>query len=178
MTESERSGTVYVEPIRYRMTLMQRLWPVFPAYVMAGVATPVLGLYTGLMQTAAGIVLGLLVLATMSHRHGIALTPSAAIVYGWGRRSIPWSRIQGVQVESALGERAVVLYEEGGRRTRLRAPSSTPFVGRDSAFEEKFHTIGEWWLAHRGPDWAPARPPGWWVGPAPSSGHPATPPAG
>ncbi|MHB9860539.1 hypothetical protein [Streptomyces sp. YIM S03343] len=97
---------------------------------------------------------------------GITLTPSAAIVRRVRKRTIPWSNVQAIQVESYAGSRTVVIYEAGGRRTRLRAPI-TGFLSWDRGFEEKFHTIGRWWLAHRGPDWVPVPPPwaAWWLGP-------------
>jgi hypothetical protein len=82
-----------------------------------------------------------------------------------------------VQIESLFGSRTVVIYEAGGRRTRLRAPI-TGFLSWDRRFEEKFHTIGRWWLDHRGPDGAPVPPPkAQWGGPPASDGNPYAPPA-
>jgi hypothetical protein len=41
------------------------------------------------------------------------------------------------------------LWIEGGYRVPLRAPvMALPGVGR-RRFEQDFHTIGRWWLAHR-----------------------------
>ncbi|MER5796450.1 hypothetical protein [Streptomyces sp. NPDC001980] len=117
-----------------------------------------------------------LVLIT-SRRFGVTLTPSAAIVHGLRRRTILWSNVQAIRVESVLGSRTVAIYEAGGRHTRLRAPT-TGFLSWDRSFEEKFHTIGRWWLAHRGPDWVPVPPPGvWWGGPPASQGNPYAPSA-
>jgi len=171
-----------MQPIRYRMTLAQRVGSVLPVVVVMGIATTVLalsgGLYPGDVRDTGTFAAALLVVASVPRRDGVALTPSAAIVYGWRRRTIAWSRIQSIQVESMFGERAVVLYEAGGRRTRLRAPSSTPLIAWDSKFEEKFHTIGQWWLGHRGADWAPVPPPkGWCEGASTWGGNPLAPPA-
>ncbi|WP_406307207.1 hypothetical protein OHA61_39455 [Streptomyces sp. NBC_00885] len=110
-------------------------------------------------------------------RHGVTLTPSAAVVHNLRRRTIPWSDVQGVHTESSMGVRAVVIYEATGRRTRLRAPI-TGVLCWDRGFEEKFHAIGRWWLAHRGADWAPVPPP--WAlrdGHSTSGGTPFAPPA-
>nr|WSY53555.1 hypothetical protein OG999_27815 [Streptomyces sp. NBC_00886] len=107
---------------------------------------------------------------------GITLTPSAAVVRNLRRRTIPWADIQGVQIESILGTRSVVLHEADGRRTRLRAPF-TGFLAWDRHFEEKFHVIGRWWLDHRGPDWTPAPPPPtWWNTPYTPERNPFAPP--
>ncbi|MGH1554427.1 hypothetical protein ACRAWF_28255 [Streptomyces sp. L7] len=111
------------------------------------------------------------------HRFGITLTPSAVVVHNLRRRTIPWPDIQAVQPESLLGTTTIVLYEANGRRTRLRAPS-TGFPARDRHFEEKFHTIGTWWLAHRGPDWTPFPPrPAWPTAPQAPDENPFAPPA-
>ncbi|MET8331637.1 hypothetical protein [Streptomyces sp. NPDC005181] len=90
---------------------------------------------------------------------GVTLTESTAIVHNLRRRTIRWSNVQAIRVEPFQGIRTVVLYEASGRRTRLRAPI-TGFLNWDRGFEEKFHTIGRWWLEHRGPDWAPVPVPG------------------
>ncbi|MGW0824692.1 hypothetical protein [Streptomyces sp. NPDC002845] len=93
---------------------------------------------------------------------GVTLTSSAAVVHGLRRRTILWSDVQAIQVESIMGTRTVVIHEAGGRRTRLRAPT-TGFLAWDRRFEEKFHVIGRWWLDHRGTDWTPVPPPrAWW----------------
>lgn len=122
-----------------------------------------------------GVLLPLLLITSRSF--GITLTPSAAVVHDFRRRSIPWSDVQAVQIEVLLGSRTVVICEAGGRATRLRAPT-TGFLGWDRGFEEKSHTIGGWWLDHRGPDWTPVPSP-WtpWGGPAAPPGNPYAPPA-
>jgi hypothetical protein len=80
------------------------------------------------------------------------------VVHDLRRRTIRWADVQGIWVESSMGVRRVVICEAGGRLTRLRAPI-TGFMSQDAAFEEKFQAIGEWWLRHRGPDWAPLPQP-------------------
>jgi hypothetical protein len=92
---------------------------------------------------------------------GVTLTPSSARVHNLRRRDIPWSAVQAITIEKYLTARTIVLYDATGRRTRLRAPV-TGFLAWDQQFEEKFHTIGQWWLAHRGPGWAPV-----WAPPSP-----------
>ncbi|WP_181802192.1 hypothetical protein [Streptomyces shenzhenensis] len=168
------------EGVRYRLTPLQRVLPVLPVVVISvgqtlfwwdgGSSEPVLGI--GLLW---GVLLPLLLITSRSF--GITLTPSEAVVHSLRRRPIPWSDVQAVQIESLLGSRAVVIYEAGGRATRLRAPS-TGFLSWDRGFEEKFHTIGRWWLDHRGPDWIPVPPP-WtpWSGPPESPGNPYAPSA-
>ncbi|WP_406434502.1 hypothetical protein [Streptomyces sp. NBC_01589] len=75
------------------------------------------------------------------------------------RRTIQWSNVQAIRVERVQALQTVVIYEAGGRRTRLRAPI-TGFLNWDREFEEKFRTIGRWWLDYRGPDWTPVPLPG------------------
>ncbi|MET4641520.1 hypothetical protein ABID95_001241 [Streptomyces atratus] len=76
-----------------------------------------------------------------------------------GLSASQWSNVQAIRIERFQGAQIVVIYEAGGRRTRLRAPI-TGFLCWDRGFEEKFDTIGRWWLDHRGPDWAPVLLPG------------------
>lgn len=82
-------------------------------------------------------------------RAGVELTPEGAIVRTLRRRQIAWRDVQYVQIQRFSGNRVVVLYEAGGRRTRLRAPS-TGFLNWDKRFEEKADVIGRWWETHRG----------------------------
>ncbi|KUJ58470.1 hypothetical protein AB0N87_39190 [Streptomyces sp. NPDC093228] len=170
------------ERIRYRLTPLQRLLPVLPG-VLVIMGAPVLMWLDGgpldpvlvSMLIAWGVLVPLLLIT--SRPFGITLTPSAAVVHNLRRRTIPWSNVQAIQVDSLFGSRTVVLYEAGGRRTRLRAPI-TGFPSVDRRFEEKFHTIGRWWLDHRGPDWVPVPPPTvHWGGPPAPDGNPYAPPA-
>lgn len=163
MVELLQAQALSPERIRYRLTLLQRWLPGLPATVIVtafqvlfwldgGPFGPVL--FTGLVM---GVAMPLLAMI-LSSPFGITLTPSAAVVHNLRRRTIPWSDVQAIRVESSLGSRAVVIYEANGRRTCMRAPT-TGFPNWDRSFEEKFHTIGRWWLDHRGPDWAPVPPP-------------------
>ena len=178
----ERSQVEAVPPerIRYRLTRLQRLLTVLPIIVVmaceivfsqdGGPVRPVI--FTLVM---CGVLMPMALL--LSRSFGVTLTPSAAIVHNLRRRTVPWSNVQAIQVDSLFGSRTVVLYEAGGRRTRLRAPI-TGFLSVDRGFEEKFHTIGRWWLDHRGPDWTPVPPPGArWSGPLSPDGSPYAPPA-
>jgi len=83
---------------------------------------------------------------------GITLTADTAIVHNIRRRRIAWANVQGIQIEPYMGCRTIVIYEANGRRTRLRTPT-VGFLNWDKRFDEKYHTIGQWWLAHRGEDW-------------------------
>jgi hypothetical protein len=171
--EQPQSGTVPPERIRYRLTLLQRGLSMLPAMCMIMIAQFSLWLNGGptdvvLLSLLAGAVVPFMPLLGV-RSFGITLTASAAVVHGLRRRTVPWSDVQAVMIEPLLGSRTVVIHEAGGRRTRLRAPI-TGFLSWDSDFEEKFHTIGRWWLEHRGPDWVPVPPPwAWWIGPPASA---------
>lgn len=168
------------EHIRYRLTRLQRLLSVLPAIVVMAFQVliwldggPFGPVFASLLMWGVLFPVALIT----SQPFGVTLTPSAAIVHNLRRRTIPWSNVQAIQIESLFGSRTVVIYEAGGRRTRLRAPF-TGFLSWDRSFEEKFHTIGRWWLDHRGPNWAPVPPPGaQWSGPLASDGNPYAPPA-
>ncbi|MGW0885205.1 hypothetical protein [Streptomyces sp. NPDC002671] len=168
------------ESIRYRLTRRQRLLSALPAIVVMAVQVlfwldggPFGPVFVSLLMW--GVLLPVALIT--SPPFGVTLTPSAAIVRNLRRRTIPWSKVQAIQIEPLFGSRTVVIYEACGRRTRLRAPI-TGFLSWDRSFEEKFHTIGRWWLDHRGPDWAPAPPSGaQWGGSLASDGNPYAPPA-
>ena len=178
--EPSQAGAVPPERIRYRLTHLQRMLPMLPAACLV-LATQVsfwLGggpsrpaLFAGLFWAAV------LVLSLITPRPiGITLTSSAAVVHRFRRRTIPWADVQAICVEPQFGVQTVVIYEAGGRCTRLRAPI-TGWLNWDRGFEEKFHTIGRWWLDHRGPDWVPVPPPLRWSGPPAPDGNPYAPPA-
>lgn len=80
------------------------------------------------------------------------------------RRSLYWPNIQCILVDQRGSRRRVAVYgdDPDGHRTVLPAPFST-FPGKDSRFEEKYHLIGQTWLARRGDDWQqlPAPHPHW-----------------
>ncbi|MGW3913013.1 hypothetical protein ACWEBX_16040 [Streptomyces sp. NPDC005070] len=162
MTEPQVSGAPASEEIRFRLGVRQRLTPVIPAVLILVLDTlnPASRAPFGVWFFVTWVVLVLLLtVASATSPFGITLTPSAALVRNLRRRTVPWASVQSVRVEQVMGGRVVVLYEAGGRRTRLRAPV-TGFLQRDRDFEEKFHVIGQWWLAHRGSDWVPVPPPG------------------
>jgi hypothetical protein len=145
--------------VHFRLTIGQRMAP------MAGVLVGMLLAQTGEWTAGNGfevsetlhfsvVFLAAALLGSAVQRgFGVTLTPSAAIVHNLNRRVILWPDVQAVRVERFLSSRTVVLYEVDGRRTRLRAPL-TGFLCWDRRFEEKFHTVGRWWLDHRGPYWA------------------------
>ncbi len=173
-------GTRPQDKVRYCATVWQRITPVLPLTVLsvALIITSLNGTWPP--DTASALVMlwiGVLILGGLLPSYfGITLTPSAAVVRNMRRRTIPWADIQGIQIESVMGTRMIVLYEANGRRTRLRAPS-TGFLAWDRRFEEKFHVMGQWWLTHRGPDWTPAPPPpAWWNTPPTPDWDPFAPP--
>jgi hypothetical protein len=80
------------------------------------------------------------------------------------RRVLPWRNIQCILVDQRGSRRRVAVYgdDPDSRRTILPAPFTT-FLGNDPRFEEKFHLVGQAWLARRGDDWVELPPPspGW-----------------
>ncbi|WP_405512088.1 hypothetical protein [Streptomyces canus] len=147
------------ERIRYRSTLLQSVLPAVPILVIVW-GTKVWEWMSwkpvgAEMAESFGLwVATLLVLLIAGQYFGVTLTESTAIVHNLRRRTIQWSNVQAICVEGFQGAQTVVIYEAGGRRTRLRAPI-TGLLCWDRGFEEKFHTIGRWWQDHRGPDWTP-----------------------
>lgn len=155
-----------MEHVRFRLTWYQRVMPLVPAAVLVtalAIAEPLLFPDSSGAGFAfpAGVWLALPAGLLGSARFGVTLTPSAAVVHNLRRRTVRWADVQGIWVESNMGVRRVVIREADGRLTRLRAPV-TGFMSQDAAFEEKFRTIGEWWLHHRGPEWVPLSRP--WPG--------------
>ncbi|OIJ63338.1 hypothetical protein [Streptomyces mangrovisoli] len=168
------------ERVRFRLTFLQNVVPILPSLIgftlystaWWGDGASVPPYLVGMVFWAVLACLGLLV----SRGFGVTLTPSEAVVHGLHRRTVRWADVQAVRIESFAGSRTVVLYEAGGRTTRLRAPISG-FLNWDRRFEEKFHTIGRWWLEHRGPDWTYVPPAAtWWNAPPPPDGNPFAPP--
>jgi hypothetical protein len=88
---------------------------------------------------------------------GVVLTEEAAIVRGLRWQNLPWKRVQAVLPFDELGSRRVCLILESGRRVNLRAPTTMLGLGA-ARYEQDFHRIGQWWLAHRGQSWRPLRP--------------------
>ena len=91
---------------------------------------------------------------------GIDLTSESANVRGFRRRSVPWSQIQAVWCYRQMGADRVALVLEDGERVVLRLPATYWGSGAATAakYQEDFHRLGQWWLAHRGPSWRPVRP--------------------
>ncbi|WP_152648182.1 hypothetical protein [Streptacidiphilus anmyonensis] len=85
---------------------------------------------------------------------GVALTPEAAVVYRFRRRTVPWREIAEVAVEPFPlgGGRRVVLHLHDGTRIALRQPS-TGFLVWDPRFDEKLAAIRSSWLAGGGTAW-------------------------
>ncbi|MFJ3422224.1 hypothetical protein ACIPN8_38535 [Streptomyces sp. NPDC086082] len=158
------------DEIRIRTTAWQRTTPLLPLAVLTAVLYLTPGTEfrpPGGLPAVAAFWIALLVLGTLvPSRLGITLTRSAIVVHTFRRRTIPWSDIQDMKIETTLGSRTVVLHETNGRRTELGVPT-TGFLVRDSRFEEKFRTIEACWTTHRGPDWTPASQSLAWSPPAP-----------
>jgi hypothetical protein len=144
-----------VESIRFRHPMWQRLWPVLcvPVSVLFGAAASGVLLISPDRPNA---VLGPMVMAmvgstigALSNRNrGVVLTPAALVVERLGgRRTIPWSEIEGFTIREILGSRQVVVHRVKGRRLTLAAPIGG-FLG-DRDFDRKYHTIGQWWLICR-----------------------------
>ena len=91
----------------------------------------------------------------LSRRPGITLRPDVAVLHGpFRHRRLPWASIQAVTVDSDAG-RSVLLWTADHERIRLAAPSA---MRSGEHFDAVVEVIGRHWLAHRGPDWAPAWP--------------------
>ena len=147
-------------------------WAGWLPLAMAGVFIVVMGLTlrlqvgrpTGWIPLIQGI--GLIGEALVIRTFGVDLLPGVIRLRGLRRRRIPCEQVQAVVPYSVLGSRMVRLYLPGGVAVRLRAPATLWTMGNE-AFERDYHRIGQWWLAHRGPEWQPAGPvrqpvPGWW----------------
>jgi len=163
----ERSAASAGERVRFRLTFWQLVLSHVPMFIpLCGLAVIRLVSHPSasaagdaltaaerheidLFNTVALTIFAVLVpLSVLQNRwFGVTLTPTEARVHNLRRRVIRWDDVRAVTVESLLGTRTVVLYEDG-RRTRLRAPS-TGFLAWDRSFEAKYHVIGQWWLAHR-----------------------------
>jgi hypothetical protein len=163
----ERSAASAGETVRFRLTFWQQVLSHVPmfiplcglavirlmshpsasaaAYVPTAAERHEIDLFNTMAFTIVGVLFSLSVL--QSRWFGVTLTPTEARVHNLRRRVIRWDDVRAVTTESLMGTRSVVLYEDG-RRTRLRAPS-TDFLAWDRSFEEKYHVIGQWWLAHR-----------------------------
>jgi hypothetical protein len=88
---------------------------------------------------------------------GVDLTPESANVRGVRRRCVPWENVQAVVHHRRHGTWGVRLILESGKPVRLPAPTTWSGFG-GAQYEQDFHHIGQWWLAHRGESWRPLRP--------------------
>lgn len=95
-------------------------------------------------------------LATIPLRNGLTLTGTAAVLRRTRVRRIAWSDVQGVHLEPSWRGWLLVL-STATERIALPELSASTSRGR-ARVERSYHLIGQWWLAHRGPEWAP-RPP-------------------
>jgi hypothetical protein len=88
---------------------------------------------------------------------GVDLTPESANVRGVRRRSVPWKDVQALVHHRGQGTWVVRLILESGKPVMLPAPTTWSGFGR-TRYEQDFHRIGQWWLAHRGESWCPVVP--------------------
>ena len=141
--------------VDFRLTVPQRLMPMLGGLIGIGTAQLYFWLAQGLFNAGltghlllgwafGGAIVGL----TGSAGYGVTLTPWTAEVQNLRKRVIWWPDVEMIRVEKSFPNRKIVIYEFGGRRTTLRAPI-TGFLFWDRRFEEKYHTIGRWWLEHR-----------------------------
>ena len=89
---------------------------------------------------------------------GVDLTPEFAVIHGFRQRhEIPWQDVQAVISHlNSNSTSAVWLLLENGESVPLRYPTSAWRKG-DAPYERDFQRIDQWWLAHRGESWRPAR---------------------
>jgi hypothetical protein len=84
---------------------------------------------------------------------GITLDESRALVHhGRGRSTtVGWARVQAITRERVAGRHRIALWTEDRRQIILTEPRS--FI-RSAHFEHSFRAIEQWWVDHRGPNWA------------------------
>jgi hypothetical protein len=89
---------------------------------------------------------------------GVDLRDDAAVVVGPLRnREVPWRDVQAV----TFGTRGdtLTLYLADRTEVRCRYPSHSMLYVPSKRVDADFHRVGQWWLAHRGPDRQPLPPP-------------------
>jgi hypothetical protein len=143
------------EKVRIRLSLYTRFIPTLGLIPLSTTLFQSPGGHPYLVGLWGCVVISELLLIA---RFGIDLTPTDAVVYNLRRRRIAWRQIQAVTQERYAGCRRVVLWTDTADRIELRAPSLDIIPLGRGRFERDFHTIGRWWLQHRGPDWQPVRP--------------------
>jgi hypothetical protein len=88
---------------------------------------------------------------------GIDLRDEVAVVVGPLRsREIPWRDVQAVAFRRGID---VTLYLAGGREVRCLYPRHNLLFVSWQRVTADYHRVGQWWLAHRGPDWRPIPSP-------------------
>lgn len=118
-----------------------------------------LSVESGMDRVPAGLAIGYFVLAALGSLFqlwvGADLTPTELDVHNLRRRHVQWGRIQLIAVEPSFGSRRVAVWLDSGERVPLRAPMIPPWGTGAARFDRDYHTIGQTWLAQRGPDWRP-----------------------
>jgi hypothetical protein len=135
--------------IKYRATLVQRVFPMLMGGVLATAIVGCAILASGSDVTPADFKQGLAFLAVVTLTgvfiqpdYGITVTPESAVINGGRKRVIDWRDIADISVENRYGYRTVVIKEFSGQSFRLLAPSSF-FL--DQKFEDKVNTIRAHW---------------------------------
>jgi hypothetical protein len=148
--------------IRFRPPLWPQLFILLPGLASGLHIMLVLHIEVGFLIPWIAL---LVLTCALGRWFGITLTTTDAVLYSLRPRRIPWTSIQAVTQEHVIGTRQVALWTDTGQRIALRAPIvAWPGVG-NKQFDKHFHTIGRWWLEHRGADWSPAPPPRYFVAP-------------
>jgi hypothetical protein len=80
----------------------------------------------------------------------------AVLVDPFRRRRIPWRDVQAITM-GGWTDHHTTLHLANGRTVRCAYPCRSLFARR--RVEADYHRVGQWWLAHRGPDWRPAVAP-------------------
>ncbi|MEV8094375.1 PH domain-containing protein [Kitasatospora sp. NPDC085879] len=149
-SSSEHSPQIPIpaSPLRYRLTLIQRVAPFLAGGIGALAVIQILLIRHGHApvdaeaQKAALVTLGAPFLGVVASQHFRATaTPEGLAVHATRSRLIPWRTIADIRVEGSR----IVVYETTGRRTPLRAPAR--FL--NSHFDEKHQQLLAWWTLHR-----------------------------
>ncbi len=140
------------QKIRYRVTIRQRWLMILMVplmFITIGVvqvlAPPHVVAYSWLFWYAAVYIP---VSVFVYYVGGVTLTPTHLRIHNLRRRSIAWNQVRWVGQEKFFFNNTIVVIDQQGHQTRLRAPITGPFW-RDPLFDEKFQTIGRWYLQQR-----------------------------
>lgn len=142
------------ETIRYRVRWQQLLWApgiMLPSVLLAAMSS-------GPPVASSLFCVVLLAEAAWLSTTGVELRPDALVMRGIRRRVLPWRDITWIGSAPLSWSQCVGVTTRHGRMRRLRAPHHTPFLAPDRDFLAKAHTIHDYWVAHRGPDWQPLHP--------------------